>query len=812
MNPTCFHCSENISDGTHLAARVGAHDHPVCCVGCRAAAEWIEGLGLASYYRLRSESAQTPVAQPDYSAWDRPELQRRHVREISDDRREVVVLVEGLRCAACSWLIERALGTLPGVYEVSVNAPARRVRLLFDPASARLPELLQALAKLGYVPHPLTADAVETLRQQESRKAMKRLAVAGLGTMQAMMYGVAIYAGVFNGIDDSVRDFFRWLSLLVAAPVVIYSAGPFFVGALKEWRMRHISMDTPIAIAIGSIYFASLISTLLRQGEVYFDSVSMLVFFLLLGRYFEMRSRHRSSDVVDALARLQPPIADRRTSSGWETIGVHELLVGDVVRIAAGATLPADGILISTHCRTDESLLSGESVARVRKAGDELIGGSIALDGPIEIEIRRVGSETLLAGIVRMITRAGSTRPRLASTADTQASRFVLRVLIAMVLTVVAWLWFDPSRALSSALAVLVVSCPCAFALAAPATLTRAVAVLARRGVLVVEADALEVLARADCFVFDKTGTLTHPDIDVAAITVHRGTCNDALAIAAALEDGCTHPLAASVRSAARGLEIPCVSERENARDGVSGIIGGTRRYLGSVAFVASRANVLRRDDADDALVLADMYGEIARIPLREKVDASATRIVAALQTQNLQCELLSGDHPGRVAAAADTVGISKWIATATPADKLARIDALHAQSRVVAMIGDGVNDAPVLAGADVAIAVGHGAALAHASSGILLADSGLDGILSAREIAIQTMLTLKRNLRWAIAYNLSAIPLASLGWVPPWLAAIGMSASSLMVVGHSLSIGRKSRRRAMQPDRIILETPVAHS
>ncbi|KGI78378.1 hypothetical protein LF63_0105490 [Oleiagrimonas soli] len=718
-------------------------------------------------------------------------MARLHVRMHAADRAEVVVLVDGMRCAACGWLIERALGAEPGVREVGVNAPARRVRLVFDPRDTPLSHLLTALARLGYDPHPLDLAALDALRQRESRDALKRLVVAGLGTMQAMMYAVALYAGQFDGMDVATRDFFRWLGFLVTTPVVLYAARPFFAGALRELRARHLSMDTPVALAIALIYLASLIATLGRSGEIYFDSVSMFVLFLLGARYVEMRARHRAGDLVDALARLQPATAERVADGGGsETVGVHELQAGDRVRVAAGAGVPADGVLLDSACHVDESLLTGESTPRRRLCGDTLMAGTLLQDGPVELRVTQVGADTVLAGIVRMITRAASDKPALARVADEHARRFVLRTLALTALTAAAWSVFDPARAFDAAIAVLVISCPCAFALAVPAALTRAVAVLARRGVLVVDGDALERLAQVDTVVFDKTGTLTVPALDRARSEARRGDLDAALRIAAALEQASTHPLARALRAAAGDATLPTVRERhENAGAGVEGVIDGMRYRLG-------RADWNGETD-DERLVLCDQHGTLARFAMHERPRVEAAATVAALHDADLHVVLLSGDRRERVARIAEALDIDDWQAEATPADKLAGLHRLRQEGGVVAMVGDGINDAPVLAGADVAVALGSGAALAQASSGLLLAGDRLDRLLQARTVAREMLAATRRNLRWAIGYNLAAVPLAALGLVPPWLAAIGMSASSLLVLLQSLRIGRRSTQPA---------------
>jgi Cu2+-exporting ATPase len=411
------------------------------------------------------------------------------------------------------------------------------------------------------------------------------------------------------------------------------------------------------------------------------------------------------------------------------------------------------------------------------------------IDGPVEIEVRHVGADTVLAGIVRLVTRAASERPRLARVADGRAARFVMRVLILTVVTATAWTWFDPARALPAALAVLVVSCPCAFALAVPAALTRAIAVLARRGILVVDADALEALARADHFVFDKTGTLTEPSFDPATIEVRRGSPEQALGIAAALEHGNTHPLAIALRRiATRSPELTAKSLRHIPGAGVEGDIGGVHYRLGRSAFSLRASN---ESDSSDALILADNEGVIARFPIQERLRAGAIAQIQALQDRGIGCEILSGDSRDRVASIAGLLGIGQTMAMATPADKLVRLETLRREGHVVAMVGDGINDAPVLAGADVAIAIGEGSAVAHAASGILLASSRLESLAEARAVAAETLVRLNQNLNWALAYNLAAVPLAALGFVPPWLAAIGMSSSSILVLLNSLRIGR---------------------
>lgn len=788
-SPRCHHCQDFVNERERIDATIGGIRRAFCCHGCKAAAEWIEQLGLADYYQLRSSPARRPQADDvaGLDAWAQPALDRHVVRAVDDALSEVCLLIEGVRCSACVWLIERSLGALPGVAKVQVNAAAARARVVWDASLTTLPRLLETLSRAGYRALPLDARALDDVRRHETRDALKRLAVAGFGAMQAMMYGVALYVGAFQDMDASTRDLLRWIGFVVATPVVLYAARPFFAGAVRNLRARRLGMDVPVAIAVALIYAASLVEALKGGAEVYFDSVSMFVFFLLLGRFLEMRARHRSGDLVDALARLTPTFADRcRDDGSLERVAAATLQPGDVVHVMEGGSIPADGVLLDASCHVDESLLTGESVAAHRHAGDTLVAGSVLQDGPVRLRVERVGADTALAGIVAMVTRAQTERPRLALAGERAASRFVARVLVLTALTAIGWSMVDPSRALTATLAVLVVSCPCAFALAVPAAMTRALAVLARRGVLVAHADAIEALAKADYVVFDKTGTLTLP-----YFRQHLGD-EAALPLAAALARASSHPVAKAIASAV-GQEVatlPVQDMRAVPGQGVEGIVAGRRLRLGRCEFALHGAT--GEGSLADAVVLADEHSALAVFHPQERLRDDAACCVEQLQQQGLQVELLSGDAARRVRVVASAIGVSRWRARQSPADKLARLRELRAGGACVIAVGDGINDAPVLAGADVAVAMGTGTQLAQASSDIVLTAGHLDALPQARELALRTLQILRQNHRWSLVYNLCVVPPAAFGFVPPWLAAIGMSASSLFVVLNALRIGRE--------------------
>ncbi|MGE0801710.1 MAG: heavy metal translocating P-type ATPase [Lautropia sp.] len=823
--PTCWHCNEPLPAGGGQRVMIGGVERPMCCTGCGAAARWIEQLGLGDYYRLRDRvprdfgepgprgaaaavsafgaaaagaaagpSAAGGAAADTAALWSDAALQRHVVRRLPDGGHEVLLLVDGLRCAACVWLIERALGALPGVATVQVNATARRARIVFDADRTPLSQLLQTLVRAGYRPLPLERSALNDSRRRESRDALKRLLVAGFGAMQSMMYAIALYVGAVDAMDEAARGLFRWLGFLVATPVVLYAAQPFFSGAVRALRARRIGMDVPVALAIAAIYAASLFVALHGGAEVYFDSVSMFVFFLLCGRTVEMRARHHAGDLTDAIARLTPAVAHRRLADGTiERVAAADLAVGDLVHVAAGETVPADGNLQGAGCRVDESLLTGEAEPVMKRHGDPVIAGSLVLAGAADLRVARVAADTALAAIVALVTRAQAARPKLAQAGERLAGFFVARILVLTALTALVWGFVDPARAFDAALAVLVVSCPCAFALAVPAALTRTLAVLARQGTLVVNPDAIDALAGATHLLFDKTGTLTERRLDLRRTQVFRPglDAGQALCAAAALARESRHPASqALVNALPSGTAVGVVTEFvATAGAGLEALLEGRRLRLGRADFALRGAAAPEGFDA--SVWLADEQGPLAAFDLGESLRAGAREAVAELQRLGFAIEIVSGDAASRVADVAARLGITRWSARQLPQDKLARLAALRAGGVRVVMVGDGVNDAPVLAGADVAVAMAGGADLAQAGSDIVLANENLGALAAAATLVRRTRIILRQNQRWAMAYNLCAVPLAALGLVPPWLAALGMSASSLGVVLNALRIGR---------------------
>ncbi len=787
MVEVCHHCGETLPQ-LPVHADVDGAARAFCCDGCAAAACWILDAQLDDYYRLRSAPAgRVDADAPALAAWDREELLAGHARGIEGGR-EITVLTDGMRCAACAWLIDRALAREPGVLDSTANAITGRIRIAWDPARTALSQPLARLASLGYRPYLATGEARERARRSERNRDLLRIGLAGLGAMQAMMFAEALYLDTRGEMPLPTRDFFRWITFMVSTPVVFWAGWPFLVGAWHELRGRRLGMDTLIA---GSTLLAWAVSTVetVRGGvHVWYDAAVMFVFLLLVARQLEKRARGIASAQVDALARARPAFATRELADGSrESVPVDALAVGDIVRVAVGEPVPADGVLLDDDARFEESLLTGESTPVGKRAGDPVYAGTACREHAARMRITEVGTGTRLAELARLVETAQAHRPALARGTERIASWFVAGLLLATVAVYAWWRTHDPARAFEVTLALLVISCPCALSLAVPAALAAAHGALAKIGVLSVRPDALERLAQVTDVVFDKTGTLGDGKPHLQDIDACQGIDADAaLRIAAALERDSSHPLATAFAQVA---DVPAAGNlRAVAGQGVEGVVEDRRWRIGTAPFATGAAD-------DGAVWLASDHGARARFTFAERERPDAAQAVARLREQGLALHLASGDAAAPVARFAEAVGIIDAHARQSPEDKLARVRALQADGRSVAMVGDGLNDAPVLAGADVSLAIGDGAALAQRAADLVLSGSSLGNVPAAIDIARRTRRIVRQNLAWAIGYNLLALPLAAAGMVTPWLAALGMALSSLAVTANALRLTRVPKR-----------------
>ncbi|MDS4021427.1 MAG: heavy metal translocating P-type ATPase [Candidatus Competibacter sp.] len=799
---SCFHCGLPVPPGARFAAVIDGQPRSMCCHGCQAVAEAIVAAGLTDFYHHRTAPSRRaedliPEQLRGLELYDRPDLQQSFVRAENEHVREAALILEGIVCAACVWLSERHVGRLPGVLEFRVNYSTHRARVRWDQRQTRLSAILAAIAAIGYIAHPFDPSRQEALQKREHTVALRRLAVAGLGSMQVMMLAVALYAGDYQGMEGWIREFLRWICLIITVPVVGYSALPFYTAAWRDFRNRQPSMDVPVSLAILAAFAASVWYTWQGVGEVYYDSVTMFVFFLLTGRFLEMTARHRAGQVSEALVRMLPATATRLDPAGAEAvIPIAELMPGDRVLVRPGETIPADGRVEEGASSVDESLLTGESLPLPRRSGEGLIGGSVNVESPLVMRIEKVGPDTVLSAIVRLLDRAQGEKPRLALLADRIAGWFVVVLLVvAAVVFSTWWSLSDFDTAFRVTLSVLVVTCPCALSLATPTAIVAATGALTRLGVLTTRGHALEALARATHVVFDKTGTLTYGRPRVVAIE----TASDleprrCLALAAALERGSEHPVGLALAEVA-GTMVPAATELRNTPgSGIDGWIENRRYRVGRPEFVVALSGVTptERTDLDAAstwVALGDETGLLAWFQLTDALRPGAAAAVAALQARKVAVELLSGDRPKVVAHVARELAIATAKGGMSPRDKLERLRELQGQGAVVAMVGDGVNDAPVLAAAQVSLAMGSGTQLAHATADMILLSERLEHLVRGVDTARRTLTIVRENFAWAIGYNLVALPLAAGGWLTPWMSAIGMSFSSLLVVVNALRL-----------------------
>jgi len=785
----CYHCGEPVSPAGRWHAPLLGAEREFCCAGCRAVAQTIAQAGFERYYETRTAPGLKPRLEPAPSAraCDDAQAQREFTQSSGPRERSATLVLGGIRCAACLWLNEATLRALPGVTRAHVDYASRRAQVSWDPERTRLSALIEALRDVGYDAWPWDPRRQEQLERGERRAALWRLFVAGFGAMQVMMYAFPAY--IDDGAGTLAREsetLLRWASLALTLPVLVFSCGPFFAGAWRELRGLRPGMDTPIALGIGAGFAASAWATLTGTGAVYFDSIAMLVFLLLGARYLELVARGRAVRSLDRLARWSPEFALRLAEGAPRRVPAHALAAGDRVLVPAGERVPADGVVLTGRSSVDESLLTGEALPLAKAPGAPLAAGSLNLEQPLEMRVERAGGETRAAAIARLVQRAAASRPALVAAADRIAHALTWVVLAVALLAGLNAA--DPWVAI----AVLMATCPCALALAAPVALTRAAGELLARGVALTRASALETLAAATDVVFDKTGTLTAGHLRLAGTRVV-GAIPEAgcLALARALEARSRHPLARAFDAKGPAPEVG--EAREFPGEGVEGRVGGRRVRIGAEPFCRALARSPAPASADGAPIavwLADERGWLAEFRLDDAPRPEAPAAVAALRSAGLRLHLLSGDRPAAVAAVGAQLGIAEARGGALPQDKFDYVARLQREGRVVAMIGDGLNDAPVLARADVSFAMGGGADAAQRQADLVVLGDAIGEVPGAFARARRAMRIVRQNFAWALGYNALALPLAAAGVIGPWEAAVGMAASSFIVVLNALRAG----------------------
>ena len=802
MSDKCYHCDEVIPAGFKATLTISTQPQSFCCYGCLAIAETIVSGGLENFYQHRTHASEkpdtlSPAQQDEIYLYDDPALQADFV-SIKDDASETHLSINGITCAACIWLLEREVNRLEGVHQFTVNHTTHRALLIWHNEHCLLSTVLLKIRQLGYKSRPYQDDIAKQQAKSEKRKSIFRIAIAGIATMQNMMFSLPLYLGSASHIDPEFVALFRWVSLIMCTPVVLFSAWPFIKAALRDLKTRHLTMDLPVSIAIVSAFSASAFITVLSdshlESDVYFDSVAMFTFFLLLGRFFEMQTRHKHLNSDAEFNQLLPATARIKTPDGEISKPAHKIEVGDILIIHQGHIAPADGIVLEGQSRFDESALTGEFLPIQKTIGSFVNGGTANVENTIAITTTATPKHSRVAAIIRMLDQAQHEKPQTVQLADIVANYFVAFVLLSASFAGVYWYFINPEAVFPIVLSILVVTCPCALSLATPTAMTSANTFLRNKGLLLAKGHTLEAMNSTTDIVFDKTGTLTEGKLQVSKTIVFKDIdTSSVLTIAAALENHSQHPIANAFK--------PYFKARANAVEttlgyGLEGTFKGKRYRLGNLPFALNHATPKETlVPAEDVhIFLSEVHDNdemslIAQINLSDTLRDESLKCIQGFQAQGIQVHILSGDHVNSVQNVAEKLGIKHYKAAQSPEQKLNYIRALQQNNKEVAMVGDGINDLPVLSGARLSIAMGGASDITKLNSDAVLLNSHMGVLNTAFQSAKRARKIITQNMAWAIGYNLLMLPLAMMGLVPPYFAALGMSVSSLVVVFNSLRL-----------------------
>lgn len=805
MNNKCFHCGLDVPADLNLTVNYHGEEKETCCIGCQTIAQGIIDAGLERYYEQRTSDANQGTLPPQevldrLKLYDLPQMQTSFVDIKDGNQREALLLLSGITCAACVWLIEQRLLHCNGIVRAELNYSTHRARITWDDTKIKLSDILLLIQKTGYEACPYDAMQAEQQAQLERKRSLTRLWVAGLSMMQVMMYAVPTY--IFGDIEPQFLWLLHWASMVLTLPVVLYSALPFYRGALRDAKNKRVGMDTPITIAVILAFLASFIALLRHENSgVFFDSISMFVFLLLGGRYLEQRARSKAADASERLVKLVPAfchlLPNYPNQQQPQEAAVVQIESGNILLVKAGEIIPADGEIISGESEINESMLTGESMPIAKTVGQKITAGTLNVSSPIIMRVDTVGSNTRLGSIIRLLDSTLSQKPKIAQIADRYASIFVASLLIVTILVFIMWFFkVDANRALWVSVSLLVITCPCALSLATPTALIASAGNLSSNGVLTINSTAIETLAQINDVIFDKTGTLTEGKLQVQQ-TIFSGSVDEKEigAIICAIETRSEHPIATALLSKfAKYKQEMDISDLHNVvGQGMSAKIAMKEWRIGNLSYVSQLAgeipNTFNIKSDGTTIALGNEDGFQAFFQLTDTLRENVHQTITKLKQMGLNVHLLSGDGKIAVEQLAQQHNITNIRFQSSPEDKLHYMQQLQQKDRKVLMVGDGVNDAPVLAQADVSIAMHSGADISRAGSDMVLMNRNLFTITYTVDIARRTMRIIRENLYWALSYNIIAIPIAALGYARPAVAALGMASSSLLVVCNALRL-----------------------
>jgi Cu2+-exporting ATPase len=808
----CFHCALPVPEGSPWELDLQGREAFFCCPGCREICRSIFEAGLENYYHLRDRPApsQLPEAPPveadNLEVYDDPRLQASFA-SAGERWQEAALLLEGVRCPACLWLNEQRLRGLAGVLEAHADYASQRLRVRWDPLRISLSNILRAIARLGYRAIPYDPAHRNALVTEEKRRGVERLLFAAATGMAIMHFSLAVYLAPIPEATAELPLWVvigRWTSLILATAILAFSGQDFFVGTFQDLRHGRLGMDVPITLGLMVAYAGSVSATLQRHGEVYYDSIAMFVCLVLAARHFELRARVTAADTVDQLTRAVPSTARRLMPDGQEqrTL-VYEVSPGDRLRVGPGERVPVDGRIVEGASRFDESLLSGEALPVARGPGDRVMGGAHNWAQTVTVEVTCIPQDATIMQLGRLLQRSLAAKPHYAQLADRLAGWLVSAVILVACVTALVWLQLDASAALANTVAVLIVTCPCALALATPAAMALSARKLAALGVLPLRMSAIEELAHGGVWAFDKTGTLTTGQLELQTVApTGQLRAAEALRIAAALEPASTHPIARALQHACPAPSLSVTNLRYVPGTGVRGDVEGQQWWFGKPGWMKAGAPTgeslcegfeASEKDEDLVTVLGNAEGIQARFWFSDRLRPGVAALLRALRQQGFdRLVVLSGDSRARLSSLGSKLGFNQVLGDLSPQQKLSWVRRQQQQGQRIFMVGDGLNDAPVLGAANASLCFREATDLAQSASDFLLLSNDIRVIAKIAPLARQTRRILLQNLAWAGGYNLLMIPAAAVGLIPPWGAALGMSASSFLVVANALRLARK--------------------
>lgn len=792
----CYHCHLPVPETIDLVTVVFDAPQKMCCIGCQAVSQAIVDNGLDDYYRFRTEPAVKGETQDNdilaqLSLYDDATIQQEFVSQHANEKM-IQLSVEGISCSACGWLIEKKMSQLKGITRVAVNVSAQRATLTWDDNSLSLSQLLNAIESIGYHARPFQPDQFEAQFKQTNKDYLKRLGLAGLMTMQVMMLAIGLYFSLFGYIEEQTRHYFHYMSLLLTIPVVSYSAIPFYQGAYRAIRNTSVNMDVPIVIATIGAFIASCYATFLKQGIVYFESICMFIFLLLVSRYLEHKSRAKAAEMSSNSIKHIPVTASVKNPDGSLSPRAAKLLQpGDIIVVKPGEAVPADATVITGFSEVDESMLTGEFAPVTKTSHMSVFGGTINHQGVISCRVEKPLKEALVNQIMRLQELAMASKPRIALYADQFSQYFVLFVLLTALLSSGYWYFTAPETALPVAIAVLVATCPCALGLATPVALTCGTAKLRKLGILIKQADSLETISQVTHLCFDKTGTLTNGEFSVISWkNITQREDKELLCIVSSMEALSEHPIATALSKLSQ-QRLSCTNVTIVPGGGITATIQQQTYYIGSQNYIGTTHNIdISKVPSSHTVILASQQQVLASFELQDTLRQDCSATIASMR--DLVPTIISGDLAANVHHIATQLDIKDCISEASPTDKLKIVEDYQQKGRTVMMVGDGINDAPTLSAADVSVAIGGSTDLARSAADIIFLDDRLSLLPRLFEIAKDVDRTIKQNMVWAIGYNVCVLPLAVCGVLSPWIAVIGMSLSSIIVVSNSVRMLRR--------------------